>query len=730
MLKNTLVTAFVDLQKYDHNNRKPSSEYLPKIEELLQYDGPMVIFCETDMSSVLREIRLRHGKGDLTYVIVFNFYNLPFADRIEEMRQMDFFPLGLNKHRKESYEYFVMTWNKIHFLKRALEVNPFESEGFAWIDIGITYVPGILINNVNDTLAELKKIMSSNFEKIRMGCMCETSEEEASNPNLFYSERRSKLISGFISMPKELVNIFDSLISEEIGFCLKNGYFNLEEAIISRILAGNREYFEIYYGDYEDIFRCYFGRMGRVSTLMINIRYCHQYMMKQLWDLSYIIATNTRDNPQMNMDLNMMKEIYGYLEDSSYDDVKCKKLYEFFLDLDVDPKYLPSNSRNLNDLTPEDYLSSLNLEEICDERLDIGNGIISPDDSMMYIPENPEKSERTFVTIYYDLTKIFGRQYSRQSENHESQNKCYLSRADELLKMNHCILFICDSDICNDILEKRKEYGFENKTVIIPFDFVRSPYYKLKPLIKKCLYSSRASHSVGHGNDRFFHITVLPLIYTKMKALEMAHSRNYFGSDIYHMTDFGIFKINNNKHKHDDLEKYVNIISNDKITFPYIFITTPEEISDRESFYRSHRWKTVAGFFSVPGIHTDIFLKTWKEELITNLGLLLPASEEQILSCVCARLDHICDNYQADYQNIIENLTENHTEHHIIMTNLVHCNHYKYYSGFEKLVPSLIKTCSERFDMNGKIKILQQLMIAVNNNEKLEKFRSILNDMM
>ena len=722
MSNNTLVTAFVNLQKYDGNKRKTVDDYLPRIEELFQYDGHMIIFCEKDMSSKLREIRLRHGKGDLTYISIFDFYHLPFANRLDEMKSMDFFPLGLDKNGKESHEFFVLTWNKIYFLKLALEINPFLSEGFAWIDIGITYVPGILINNINTTLVKLKEIMTSKFDKIKMGCICETSELEISNLQQFYSERRSKLISGFLTLPKDLIVRFNELMDLEIKYCIDRGYFNLEELVMSVISMKYRDIFDLYYGDYEDILRCYLGDMGRLSTIMLNIQYCHKYNMEQLWDLAYIVISNVRDNPNMNLDFIMLNEIYRYLIGNSYNNTTCKKLYEFFLDLDVDSKYLPTNDNP----TSEDYLSSLNLDEICDQMLDIDSGIKYCEE--MYVPKNLEKSERTMVTMYYDLTKIFGRQYSRQSENHETQNKSYFNRATELMKLNQCIVFVCDIDICKDILIKRTEYGHENKTVILPFEFTESPYYNLKPLIKRCLYSGKAANSIGNSNDRFFHITILPLIFTKMKALEMAKRNNYFGSSCFQLIDFGLFKINQGKHSYNDLEVGLNNISKDKITFPYIFQTAPSEIINRRDFYSNIRWKTVGGFFSIPSEHMDVFLQTWKEELISNLNLLLPASEEQILSCVITRLNDICDNYQADYHDIIENLTGNQTQYHIVMSNLKHCNYHKYYHSFEKLTTSLLEACRVRFNINEKIEILGQLNISADNNDDIEHLLPIIKE--
>lgn len=335
-MNGTLVTAYVDLNKYDDIDRiKKNEDYLPHIDNICQYNGYMIIHCEVDMVETIWKLRKKYNMLDKTYVSVFDFKELPLQSKLDEIKEHwseNRCPVGLNPTGKESPEFLIMMWSKLYFLQKSHELNPFKSSHFAWIDIGITYVPGILINNsTRDTLETIHKIMSEKPDKIRMPCICETSyseftsEDKLSGRRKFYEKRQCKLIMGFFVVPDEIIEKISSLFLNEVDTCISTGYPNTEDTIMTVVCVENRSLFDLYYGDYENIFSSYHRCRSRVSTLLLNLRHCNAITFHRgVSNIGAILLDSIDINEQIyNIDdiISMYNEILigcWYLDDKRY----------------------------------------------------------------------------------------------------------------------------------------------------------------------------------------------------------------------------------------------------------------------------------------------------------------------------------------------------------------------------------------------------------------------------
>ena len=124
----TVVTSYFQL-----NQSKASHlQYVEWMKNMLMIDNPMVIFCDEKSEETI--YMLRSGKHDKTRIIVTNFkefYSYKYANQFLEHYKMD-------KEQKVGHNMFLyMIWSeKSHFLKRAIELDPFKTEYFLWVDIG------------------------------------------------------------------------------------------------------------------------------------------------------------------------------------------------------------------------------------------------------------------------------------------------------------------------------------------------------------------------------------------------------------------------------------------------------------------------------------------------------------------------------------------------------------------------------------------------------------------
>ena len=129
----TIVTGYFQLKqaKASHDT------YARWMRNMLCIDNPMVIFCDVASEQMIRETR--EGNMEKTKIIVttFNeFYSYRYARDFLEHYKMD-------KEQRVGHNMFLyMIWSeKSHFLKRAIELNPFSTEYFVWCDIGCFRVP-------------------------------------------------------------------------------------------------------------------------------------------------------------------------------------------------------------------------------------------------------------------------------------------------------------------------------------------------------------------------------------------------------------------------------------------------------------------------------------------------------------------------------------------------------------------------------------------------------------
>lgn len=154
---NTIVTAYYRL----NCNRHSHEEYLEHMTRLFSSEDPMIIFTSPDL---VENITAARGKPKRTLVIPMSLnetrmattYNTSFWEMLPTTWVADY------------RVYWV--WNeKVDFLKKATEMNPFQSNFFAWVDMGLIrweeYANSTILQRVPPELPS-DKIMILNVTRI------------------------------------------------------------------------------------------------------------------------------------------------------------------------------------------------------------------------------------------------------------------------------------------------------------------------------------------------------------------------------------------------------------------------------------------------------------------------------------------------------------------------------------------------------------------------------------
>ena len=130
-MQTTIVTAYFQLKisKASHDT------YTEWMKNMLLINSPMVIFCDSASKPLIESLRT-HEKTVIVETTFRDFYTFKYSQTFAKHFELD------HEQHVGHNMFLYMIWNeKSHFLKRAIEMNPFHTEYFLWVDIGCFRVP-------------------------------------------------------------------------------------------------------------------------------------------------------------------------------------------------------------------------------------------------------------------------------------------------------------------------------------------------------------------------------------------------------------------------------------------------------------------------------------------------------------------------------------------------------------------------------------------------------------
>ena len=124
-----IVTAY-----YRFSSKHSSGEYDQWMRNLfVNVQMPMVIFCEGSMAARIGQTRAEAGLGGLTHIVSFPWQELESHRHAAHWKR----DLARDPHRSIHNTNLYVIWNeKLRFVERAIQMNPFRMEWFCWCDAG------------------------------------------------------------------------------------------------------------------------------------------------------------------------------------------------------------------------------------------------------------------------------------------------------------------------------------------------------------------------------------------------------------------------------------------------------------------------------------------------------------------------------------------------------------------------------------------------------------------
>lgn len=272
----TIVSCFFDLRQGVLENRSPNGDEIKKKQKyfdlakkfILQLPYPLVFFTNDDDLILFIQ---NHRKEYLskTHICKMGFEDLYFQKYADEIQANK----SLHKIRnecpiKDTIPYIILNYNKFDFLSKAIDMNPFESTHFIWLDFGINHIAA-------DT-EEIHQWILQVPDSIRQLCINPYFSFDQ-NHKSYFTFHYHNMAGGLFSGSRQNILLYKDLFEKKLQQILSEKWYQNDEAIMTIVHYENTQLFDLYYGDYQGIVSNYQKPIHNLSIIMDMIRKCNRF---------------------------------------------------------------------------------------------------------------------------------------------------------------------------------------------------------------------------------------------------------------------------------------------------------------------------------------------------------------------------------------------------------------------------------------------------------------------
>jgi hypothetical protein len=217
---------------------------------------PMVIF--TDEESIVKHVyktRFDYGLIHMTFIIRLPFEETFFYKDIDVLKQrMEEFKIVNWNKDKDTPMYVLLNNNKFDFLKRTMEINPYNSEFFFWMDMGIQHCTEATEkewSDISEVWPAFIQQDKSHIHQLRISTVLKPDDMSWKDYfRMIYHNVAGGMFGGHKDMVEEYITLFKDqwhkIIHEE-------KWWQLDEAIMTIITETYPEKFRFFHGDYDGL---------------------------------------------------------------------------------------------------------------------------------------------------------------------------------------------------------------------------------------------------------------------------------------------------------------------------------------------------------------------------------------------------------------------------------------------------------------------------------------------
>lgn len=276
----TLTTCCFDTSKYN-KDALSIDKIIERIDTVLQLPIYLVIYTEPIFIDGLKQKRHAYGLTEYTQFIVMEFKDMwcyNYLEKVKTNREV-YFPTRDSRTSAESH---IITCNKFDFVLQTINVNPFNTTKFGWIDafLGIDNKIRIcedysidiflqMLNNINDDKFHIQ-ILNVNDKKYKL----------PENKKEYYNQYRYVVCGGLFICGKEIGIKICNRLKDIFIETTEYGFGHGEEMLYLEILDEFYDDIEKSYGDYGQIINNFIHPTR-------NSHYIYYLIIKRYLDFGY-----------------------------------------------------------------------------------------------------------------------------------------------------------------------------------------------------------------------------------------------------------------------------------------------------------------------------------------------------------------------------------------------------------------------------------------------------------
>jgi len=153
----TFVTAYLKVYDEEYDMSRTFENRLKHFMLLLELGINICIFIEPELQSKFNELELKYK--NLKVIQSIKIKQLELYKIGEENTQLCNLPTNRNE-LKDTKNYMFLMLAKLEFLKKTIDLNPYDSDYFCWFDFSLPYI----FKDMNNTLLKIKHISNCEFK--------------------------------------------------------------------------------------------------------------------------------------------------------------------------------------------------------------------------------------------------------------------------------------------------------------------------------------------------------------------------------------------------------------------------------------------------------------------------------------------------------------------------------------------------------------------------------------
>jgi hypothetical protein len=294
----TIVTMFYDIREKENHNYK--SQFNHNINRYIQFAKEfifklpynLIIFTDDEkISKIITDERI--DNLNKTYIFKKPFENTYYFKHLEKLKELQTkFVIKNGYIEHETPMYIILNNNKFDFMESAIELNPFKSSHFVWMDFGI--------NHVAKNTELIHEWITKVPDKIKQ--LCINPYTETNSPKEHFRYIYHNMAGGLFSGSSQNLLKYCHLFKQKTEEIYNDNWYQIDEAVMTMVQRENPDLFDLFYGDYMGIVSNYLYPIHNIDLILKGSQKLIDYnKTKESFTILFYCLKYFQYNPNSNL---------------------------------------------------------------------------------------------------------------------------------------------------------------------------------------------------------------------------------------------------------------------------------------------------------------------------------------------------------------------------------------------------------------------------------------------